>query len=514
MAYNPATKCAVLVGGWASDYMTAPAADVWILHNAGATSGTPTWTPGAATGDLPPPINGFGFGYAAANDRLIATLAGAGGPYQNTYTNNAWLLENVGLAMCVAANAGPDQVVQEGATVTLDGSASTGGDAIYLWEQIAGPPVSLADETTASPSFVTPDLPGGVGGSQMLTFRLTVSLGGCTATSTVNVTVKNVDHPPVADAGPAQLVNEGSSVTLQGAQSYDPDGDQVIYLWEQTDGIPVALQGAATSAATFVAPMLDGGFGQVTILTFRLTASDGELSGTAEVVVSVEQVNHAPVANPGSPQTVDEASAVTLNGVGSYDPDGDQITYLWSQVNGPAVVLSDTSASIATFVAPRVNPGGATLVFRLSVADGGGLTGQTEVSVFTRNSDDPPSCELARASTDLLWPPNHKMVSVSILGVTDPQNDAIDLTVTGITQDEPVNGLGDGDTSPDGVLDGAKALLRAERAGAGNGRVYRVSFVADDRRGETCVGAVTVGVPHSAHMAPLDDGQRFDATRP
>ncbi|MBI2877021.1 MAG: hypothetical protein HYY20_09085 [Candidatus Tectomicrobia bacterium] len=54
-----------------------------------------------------------------------------------------------------------------------------------------------------------------------------------------------------------------------------------------------------------------------------------------------------------------------------------------------------------------------------------------------------------------------------------------------MTQDAPVNGLGDGDTSPDAVLQGSSVLLRAERSGQGNGRVYAVHFTADDGLGGT-----------------------------
>jgi len=68
-----------------------------------------------------------------------------------------------------------------------------------------------------------------------------------------------------------------------------------------------------------------------------------------------------------------------------------------------------------------------------------------------------------------------------------------------VTQDEPVNGLADGDTSPDAVLTtppSEKVQLRAERAGTGNGRVYKVTIVATDSFGATCTVTRTVGVPH------------------
>ncbi|MBW2311639.1 MAG: hypothetical protein JRF35_11295 [Deltaproteobacteria bacterium] len=131
--------------------------------------------------------------------------------------------------------------------------------------------------------------------------------------------------------------------------------------------------------------------------------------------------------------------------------------------------------------------------------------------------NQPPDCTGAQPSPDILWPPNHKLVSIFIQGVTDPDGDPITLSVTGITQDEPVNGLGDGDTSPDGFGVGTnQAQIRAERSGTGNGRVYTITFEADDGGGGICTGQLVVGVPHDKGKGkvPLNDGQHYDSTQP
>jgi hypothetical protein len=104
--------------------------------------------------------------------------------------------------------------------------------------------------------------------------------------------------------------------------------------------------------------------------------------------------------------------------------------------------------------------------------------------------------------------------TVQITGISDPQNNAFTIAVTGVTQDEPVNGLGDGDTSPDGVIQGNQVLLRAERAGGGNGRVYRMTFIAMDSFGESWSGYVTVCVPHDRKDSRVDSGQLYDSTQP
>lgn len=130
-------------------------------------------------------------------------------------------------------------------------------------------------------------------------------------------------------------------------------------------------------------------------------------------------------------------------------------------------------------------------------------------------SNQPPVCAQAKPSVALLWPPNHKLETIAILNVTDPDNDPVGIKITAITQDEPVNGLGDGDTAPDGFGVGTtQAQLRAERSGTGNGRVYAISFMADDGKGGTCTGQVAVGAPHDMGKGkvPVDDGQNYDST--
>ena len=129
--------------------------------------------------------------------------------------------------------------------------------------------------------------------------------------------------------------------------------------------------------------------------------------------------------------------------------------------------------------------------------------------------NEAPDCSSVTASQELLWPPNHKFVPISIIGVTDGDDDSIAITIDGITQDEEVDakGNGDGNTSPDGQGIGSDtAQVRAERAGTGDGRVYEISFTADDGNGGTCEGSVTVGVPHDKKDTPVDSGQYFDST--
>ena len=91
--------------------------------------------------------------------------------------------------------------------------------------------------------------------------------------------------------------------------------------------------------------------------------------------------------------------------------------------------------------------------------------------------------------------------------------DTVTLTITGVTQDEPVNGLGDGDTSPDAALVAGhsdQVQLRSERSGQGDGRVYRLGFGGSDGRGGTCSATVnTTVVKSQGSGTAIDSGLIF-----
>ena len=120
-----------------------------------------------------------------------------------------------------------------------------------------------------------------------------------------------------------------------------------------------------------------------------------------------------------------------------------------------------------------------------------------------------PDCDGAVATPDLLWPPNHKFWPISI-EVSDPDGDPVTVTVDSIYQDEPL-----GNNAPDGKGVGTStAEVRSERLGMGNGKVYYISFTADDGNGGVCSGVVEVGVGHDqgAHSMPIGDGPLYDST--
>lgn len=103
------------------------------------------------------------------------------------------------------ADAGPDQTVNEGATVTLDGSGSSDPDGViasYLWSQNSGTSVTLSDTNSINPTFTAPSV-GSAG--ETLTFKLTiVDNGGLEDSGEVSITVSDVPEEvpePAEDDG-------------------------------------------------------------------------------------------------------------------------------------------------------------------------------------------------------------------------------------------------------------------------------------------------------------------------
>src|SRR5262249_31663452 len=113
------------------------------------------------------------------------------------------------------------------------------------------------------------------------------------------------------------------------------------------------------------------------------------------------------------------------------------------------------------------------------------------------SANAPPDCSQAQPSVAVLWPPNHQMVPVGVLGVRDADGVPVTRHMDRIVQNEPTLGIGSGDTCRDGVgIGSATALVRAERSGTGHGRVYTLHFTATAGEGGSCQGQVQVCVPH------------------
>ncbi len=167
----------------------------------------------------------------------------------------------------------------------------------------------------------------------------------------------------MVEAGPDQIVKEKQTVTLAGAAS-DPDGDELTFAWSQISGRSVDLLHTDESGGSFVAPRVFG----TTYLVFELAVEDGKGgAATDQVQVTVEN-NRPPVVSPIADQTVNSREVVELT-ASAHDPDGDSLTYQWSQISGPPTEIQQDSQLSASLIAPMVEVE-AELLLELSVSDG------------------------------------------------------------------------------------------------------------------------------------------------
>jgi hypothetical protein len=117
-----------------------------------------------------------------------------------------------------------------------------------------------------------------------------------------------------------------------------------------------------------------------------------------------------------------------------------------------------------------------------------------------------PICSSVTATPDAIWPPNHKLVPVTLSGASDPDGDPTTITITGVTQNAPTGGEPDAVPRPNA----GEVSLRADRDGANGGRLYRIAFTASDDRGGTCSGTRVVGVSQGGASA-ADAGPSYDS---
>jgi len=201
-------------------------------------------------------------------------------------------------------------------------------------------------------------------------------------TETITITNTAINVVPVANAGVDQSVNEGTLVTLDGSGSTDADGNTLTYKWTAPSGI--TLSSATDAKPTFTAPEVSSN----TPYTFSLVVNDGSIDSPADqVVVTVKQVNKAPVANAGADQSVNEGTLVTLDGSGSTDADGNSLTYKWTAPSG--IMLSLATVAKPTFTAPEVSAD-KNYTFSLVVNDGQLNSIADEVVITVKNVDKAP----------------------------------------------------------------------------------------------------------------------------
>ncbi|MBI3807726.1 MAG: PKD domain-containing protein [Nitrospirae bacterium] len=293
------------------------------------------------------------------------------------------------------ANAGPNQTVAVGATVTLNGSGSTDADGntlTYQWSFASvptGSAASLTLPTTMKPTFI-------VDHAGDYVVRLIVN-DGTVNSAPATVTITTANTTPVANAGPDQTAIAGSTVTLNGSGSTDVDGNSLTYDWSFMSvptGSLATFSNPTAAKPTFVADKA----GQYVA---QLIVNDGTVSSTPDTVtITTTGANTAPVANAGPDQTVSASSTVQLDGSASKDTDGNALRYQWAltvKPTGSKATLSNAATMMASFNADVAGQ----YVAQLTVNDGMVNSAPDTVMITTLGGNTAP---VANAGPDQTVP--------------------------------------------------------------------------------------------------------------
>lgn len=203
------------------------------------------------------------------------------------------------------------------------------------------------------------------------------------------------NKPPVAHAGPDRMITlPKDSVVLDGKASYDPDGSIAKYHWSKVSGPSSMIIISEDASSTIIHSLIRGTYE----LELMVTDNDGAYDkDTIRITVnSAGGSNQPPVAHAGADQSITlPTNFCMLNGISSFDPDGNIISYLWSKVSGPSSFTIQTPSSMQPTLYNLVQ---GTYQFELMITDNGGLNGKDTVQV-TVNPASTSTCNLSNRAT-------------------------------------------------------------------------------------------------------------------
>ncbi|MDA0272307.1 MAG: HYR domain-containing protein [Proteobacteria bacterium] len=432
------------------------------------------------------------------------------------------------------ANAGTDQTVEcanpSGTPVALDGSGSNdpNNDTLsYTWTGTSisatgpQPTVTLGkgihtitltvsdgtasdtDEVVITIQDTTPPvltIPGNIVVECSAPGGQVVTIGQATATD-------NCDANPSVSSNAPTMFSLGTTVVTWTAK--DDDGNEIT--GDQSVTVQDTTPPALTVPGDIVVECSVPG-GQVVTIG-QATATDNcdtnpSVSSNAPTMFSLGTtvVTWTAKDATGNEVTGDQNVTVTDTTPPVLTIPGDVVVEC-SAPGGQVVTIGQATATDNCDANPSVSSNapamfslGTTVVTWTAVdATGNSISGEQSVTIV----DITPPVITLNVTTTTLWPVNHKLVSVGTGSVSDMCAEiGASLSISGVvTSNQPINGLGDGNTDTDWQFqdngDGTFAiLLRAERSGNEGERIYTVKITANDGNGNTTTVMFDVNVPH------------------
>jgi hypothetical protein len=304
------------------------------------------------------------------------------------------------------------------------------------------------------------------------------------------------NRAPVAVCPVVPVVKEAGTdccVTVTAAELddefFDPNGDADIDVTciTEVDGDPTPCESSVEICDT----------GNHTV-TITVTDMAGE-SDSCDATISVIDVTPPSITCPDD---------LTLECPADTMPDNTGFATATDNCDVPTIDFADAG-----------EPGcGATqtITRTWTASDDSGNSAECE-QVIDEVDTTPPevTCAVAR---DRLWPPNHRLIDVGLTfdatDTCDPNPLGFGLAVSSDEHPETALGAGGPIHCPDAlILDNESVMLRSERSGPGDGRVYEITVSATDSCGNVGTCSQSVSVPHSMGqgMGAVDSGQAFDA---
>ncbi|UCF42733.1 MAG: hypothetical protein JSV99_09095 [Planctomycetota bacterium] len=292
------------------------------------------------------------------------------------------------------------------------------------------------------------------------------------------------------------LVQDGADVDIyiNGVSENSSSDAAAPTTWRHVNG-DIGAYDAETAMKCF----FDGSIDDVRIYDRALSA--GEIQGIYEGGL----VNTAPVACiVGGDRVVEVGDnceeRVVLDGSCSSDADSTEGTnddindFDWYEVIDACEPNSDVYLGSGEVI--ECNLGLGEHLIMLEVTDKAGAFDSNEV-VITVEDVTPPELSVA-VEPNILWPPNHKMVLITLSWeVSDNCDEEVEVSLVSVTSSEDDDSRGDGHTSKDiRIGDDGTIYLRAERSGKGPGRIYTITYQAVDDSGNVTEASATVTVPH------------------